>query len=94
VALGILGGLLGIYALPITSEGWLTDRVGWIPRILACLSALLFFVPRISLGWLGQAWSDLIIPAWGTQVLGIAILLLILIAHRVARASGPREITA
>ncbi|MCF8107912.1 MAG: TRAP transporter permease [Desulfohalobiaceae bacterium] len=54
IILGILGGFAGIYALTVTAEGWLFDRVGWLTRLLMVPCALLIFHPDLGtdlVGW-------------------------------------------
>ena len=45
IAWGILKGFAGIFMLTITTEGYLFARIGFLGRILACLSAILIFHP-------------------------------------------------
>ena len=55
ITLGILGGLAGIYALTVTAEGWLFDRVGWLTRGIMVPCALLIFHPALETDLTGWA---------------------------------------
>ena len=57
----------GIYALTITTEGWLIERVGIPMRVLMVLSSLLFFMPGLHV--LGVR-----LPYVATHILGWVIL--------------------
>ncbi len=51
---GVAGGFAGIYALTVTTEGWMTNRVGWVMRALMAAVALLMFHPDLItdlIGW-------------------------------------------
>jgi TRAP-type uncharacterized transport system fused permease subunit len=50
---GILSGFLGLYALTISSEGWMLEKVGWPTRIACSAAALLMFHPDIWTSVLG-----------------------------------------
>jgi len=52
---GIARGFLGIYALTITTEGFLFSRVGILGRLLAAASAVLLFYPRVETDVVGVA---------------------------------------
>ena len=45
VTLSIVGGFAGIYALTVTTEGWLFERVGWPTRIIMAVAAVGLFHP-------------------------------------------------
>ncbi len=54
IVLGIVGGFAGIYALTITTEGWMIERVGWPTRIVMAICAGMLFHPAIltdCIGW-------------------------------------------
>ena len=73
VVLCILGGFAGIFALTISTEGWLLEQVGWSMRALMVICAFLFFVPGLHFFGMNlpQLASQLI--AWG--ILGGGIVL-------------------
>lgn len=55
IVTGIVSGFGGLYALTISTEGWILERVGWTTRALCMGAALLQFHPDMwtsSLGWL------------------------------------------
>jgi len=79
ILLSIVGGFAGIYALTITTEGWLISRVGWPIRIIAAICALLFFVPGLKTTVLGL---NLNLPYFITHLLGWGILALVYFTHR------------
>lgn len=72
ITLAIVGGFAGIFALTVTTEGWLLQKVGLPMRILMALSAFLFFVPGLSLDW---SLMKLSLPQWSTQMVAWVILL-------------------
>ncbi|MCF8032424.1 MAG: TRAP transporter permease [Desulfarculaceae bacterium] len=43
----VTGGFVGIYALTVTTEGWMLGRTGWPVRILMGIAALMMFHPDI-----------------------------------------------
>ena len=54
IVLSILGGFAGIYALTVSTEGWMFDRVGWVTRIVSGGCAVLLFHPDLTtdlIGW-------------------------------------------
>jgi TRAP-type uncharacterized transport system fused permease subunit len=71
IVLAILGGFAGIYALTITTEGWLLIEVKWPMRLLMAICALLFFVPGLNMSLSGWAFS---VPQWVTQLIAWVIL--------------------
>jgi TRAP transporter 4TM/12TM fusion protein len=72
IVMGIVGGFAGIYALTITTEGWITLKIGWPTRIMMGFCALLFFMPGLSLDqWPLPAIS---LPQWVTHLTGWIIL--------------------
>jgi len=72
ILLGIVGGFAGIYALTITTEGWILDEAGWPLRSMMAASALLFFTPGLSLDW---SWLKFGLPQWATHLAAWALLL-------------------
>jgi len=55
IIIGIAGGFAGIYALTVTTEGWMIDRVGWPTRIVMAVCAGMLFHPAIItdlIGWI------------------------------------------
>jgi TRAP transporter 4TM/12TM fusion protein len=80
ILLSILGGFAGIYALTITTEGWLFTKVGWPVRIVMCICALLFFAPGLDISFVR---FSLNLPNWATFLAGLAILIVVLLLHRV-----------
>ena len=52
IILGILGGFGGIYALTVTTEGWMIDRVKWPTRIIMAVCAGMLFHPNL--------WTDFV----------------------------------
>lgn len=79
IVLSIVGGFAGIYALTITTEGWLMSRVNWGVRIMAAICALFFFVPGLKTTVLGL---NLNLPYFITHLLGWAILAAVYFTHR------------
>jgi TRAP-type uncharacterized transport system fused permease subunit len=79
ILLGIVGGFAGIYALTITTEGWCLARVGWPPRILMGICAMLFFVPGLKLAAVGL---NLNLPYWLTHLAAWMLLIGFTLAHR------------
>ncbi len=54
IVMSILGGFAGIYALTVTTEGWMFERVGWLTRIVMGACAVLLFHPDLVtdlIGW-------------------------------------------
>ena len=80
ILLSILGGFAGIYALTVTTEGWLLFKVGWPVRILMGICAFLFFAPGLDAALAG---FSLNLPNWSTFVAGLAILTVVILVHRV-----------
>jgi TRAP transporter 4TM/12TM fusion protein len=55
IVLSIIGGFAGIYALTVTTEGWMFERVGWLTRIVMGASAVGLFHPGLMTdlgGWI------------------------------------------
>ena len=71
ITLAIVGGFAGIYALTVTTEGWLLEKTGWPLRFLMALAALLFFMPGLSLNW---SLLSLSLPQWSTQMAAWVLL--------------------
>ncbi len=91
ILLAILGGFAGIYALTITTEGWIIRAVGWPTRVLMALCAFLFFTPGLSLGWLGL---DIGLPNWLTQSVAWGLLALVYLGHRAKQGKLAQEVAA
>jgi TRAP transporter 4TM/12TM fusion protein len=52
---GVAGCFAGIYALTVTTEGWMLDKVGWPTRIFMAAVAIAMFHPDImtdAIGWI------------------------------------------
>jgi len=80
IVLGVVGGFAGIYALTITTEGWMIDKVGWPMRIAMGFCAILFFVPGLSLDyWVLPA---ITLPQWATHFMAWALLVTGIVWHR------------
>jgi TRAP transporter 4TM/12TM fusion protein len=77
IVLAVTGGFAGIYALTVTTEGWMAAKVSWPVRILAGFCALLFFMPGLDLDFI-----SLSLPQWMTQVAAWALLAAIISVHR------------
>jgi TRAP transporter 4TM/12TM fusion protein len=71
IVLAVIGGFAGIYALTISTEGWLLTKVKWPTRIFTAFCALLFFVPGLNLSLNGWTLS---LPQWATQLVAWIIL--------------------
>jgi TRAP-type uncharacterized transport system fused permease subunit len=78
IALAIIGGFAGIYALTVTTEGWLLNKVGWPVRILMAICALLFFTPGLDVSFAGLR---LDLPQWVTFLTAFVILVAVLFIH-------------
>lgn len=79
ITLSVIGGFAGIYALTITTEGWLISRVGWSIRIIAAICALFFFVPGLKTTLFG---FNLNLSYFITHLLGWGILAAVYFTHR------------
>jgi TRAP-type uncharacterized transport system fused permease subunit len=71
IVLAILGGFAGIYALTISTEGWLLIKVKWPIRVFTAFCALLFFVPGLNINLGGWVFS---VPQWVTHLTAWVIL--------------------
>jgi len=60
--MGIIGGFGGIYALTVTTEGWMFEKVGWLTRVIMAVCALALFHPNLMTDLLG--WVILAIMVW------------------------------
>lgn len=78
IILSIIGGFAGIYALTITTEGWLLANVKWPMRVLMGFSALLLFVPGLNMSFTGWGFN---FPHWVTQLIGWIILIPVIFIH-------------
>ncbi len=78
ITASVIGGFGGIYALTVTTEGWMLDRVGWPMRVLMAAVALMLFDPNLL--------TDLV--GWAVFV----VVLLLHIRH--VRRSKPKEAIA
>ena len=88
IILSIIGGFAGIYALTITTEGWLISRVGWTIRVMMAVCALFFFVPGLKTALFG---IKLNLPYLFTHLVGWVILVVGYFLHR-ARHSRLNEV--
>jgi len=79
IVLAIVGGFAGIYALTITTEGWIIAGVDWPLRILTAICAFLFFTPGLDLGFMGLGVK---LPNWATHAGAWVILLTVYLVHR------------
>lgn len=86
IALGVVGGFAGIFALTVATEGWLYSAVGWPTRIFMTFCALLFFVPGLKLTVLGSAFNLPYIVTHGMAWLMFVGVLLIQRAHSASLA--------
>ena len=91
IALAIIGGFAGIYALTITTEGWLLTRVNWSMRILMGFCALLFFVPGLNISLSSWTFS---LPQWVTQLIAWVILAPAVGLHYVRNREAVQEVPA
>jgi TRAP-type uncharacterized transport system fused permease subunit len=55
IAMGIAGGFAGIYALTVTTEGWMLAKVGWLMRIFMAAVAVMLFHPDLRTDLVGWA---------------------------------------
>ena len=55
IIISILATFAGIYALTVTTEGWMIERAGWSIRIAALASAALLFHPGLLTNVIGLA---------------------------------------
>ena len=56
IVTSVVGGFVGIYALTVTTEGWMLERAGWLLRAGMGVVALLMFHPSLmtdAIGWAG-----------------------------------------
>ncbi|MGD8563544.1 MAG: TRAP transporter permease [Desulfarculaceae bacterium] len=54
IVTAVAGGFAGIYALTVTTEGWMLQKVGWIMRIIMAAVAVMLFHPDLItdlVGW-------------------------------------------
>ena len=91
IILAIIGGFAGIYALTITTEGWLLISVNWPMRLLMGVCALLFFVPGLSIGLSGWGFN---LPQWVTQLIAWAILAPAVAFHYTRNRAAVQEVHA
>jgi len=52
---GVAGAFAGIYALTVTTEGWMLAKVGWPTRVFMGIVAVLMFFPDLTtdlIGWI------------------------------------------
>ncbi|MFH2125521.1 MAG: TRAP transporter fused permease subunit, partial [Pseudomonadota bacterium] len=55
IVTGVAGGFAGIYALTVTTEGWMLDKVGWPTRVFMAIVAVMMFHPDLItdlIGWI------------------------------------------
>jgi TRAP transporter 4TM/12TM fusion protein len=55
IVMGIAGGFAGIYALTVTTEGWMLAKVGWLMRIFMAAVAVMLFHPDLRTDLVGWA---------------------------------------
>ena len=79
IILAVVGGFAGIYALTVTTEGWLISEVAWPMRILMAVCALLFFVPGLDIALAGFVFK---LPNLLTQLAAWLILGAVYFSHR------------
>jgi len=53
VVLAIISGTLGIIALSIAMQGFIQERISWIPRLSFLISGMLIFIPGIYSSYAG-----------------------------------------
>ncbi len=54
IIMAVIGGFGGIYALTVTTEGWMLERANWIIRLGCAIAAVLMFHPDLTtdlVGW-------------------------------------------
>lgn len=91
IILSIIGGFAGIYALTITTEGWLLTGVNWPMRFLMGFSALLFFVPGLNISLSSWGFN---MPQWVTQLIAWVILAPTIVLHYTRNRETVREVPA
>jgi TRAP transporter 4TM/12TM fusion protein len=91
IVLAILGGFAGIYALTITTEGWLLTEVKWPMRFLMAFCALLFFVPGLNMSLSGWAFS---VPNWASHLIAWVILAPAVAWHYIRNREVVQEVTS
>jgi TRAP transporter 4TM/12TM fusion protein len=79
ITLAIVGGFAGIYALTITTEGWIISKIGWPLRIFMALCAFLFFTPGIDFVISGFAIK---LPNWLTHLSAWCIFSVVYFIHK------------
>ncbi len=87
ILFAVVGGFAGIYALTITTEGWIVARVGWPLRLLMAVCALLFFVPGLDFSLAGMAVR---LPNWLTQLAAWLLLGTVYLSHRYKSGKGQK----
>jgi TRAP transporter 4TM/12TM fusion protein len=55
IVMGIAGGFAGIYALTVTTEGWMLAKVGWLMRVFMAAVAIMLFHPDLRTDLVGWA---------------------------------------
>lgn len=90
VILSIIGGFAGIYALTITTEGWILTGVNWPFRFLMAFCALLFFVPGLNISFSSWAFS---LPQWVTQLIAWVILVPAIVFHYTRNREAVQEVS-
>jgi TRAP transporter 4TM/12TM fusion protein len=55
IIMAVIGGVGGIYALTVTTEGWMLGKVGWPLRIVCAVAAVLMFHPDLVTDLVGWA---------------------------------------
>jgi TRAP transporter 4TM/12TM fusion protein len=55
IIMAVIGGFGGIYALTVTTEGWMIERVGWPLRIVCAAAAVAMFHPSYTTDLTGWA---------------------------------------
>jgi TRAP transporter 4TM/12TM fusion protein len=91
IVLSIIGGFAGIYALTITTEGWLLTKVNWPMRILMAFCALVFFVPALNISLGGLSLSS---PQLATHLLAWIILIPSVSWHYIRNREKVQEVAS
>ena len=94
ISLGIVGGFAGIYALTVTTEGWMLKKVAWPMRVLTGFSAFLFFVPGLNLNLSALDLGRLTAPQWAVQLVAWIFLGCAVFVHRSRNKRAAREVSS
>jgi len=91
IVLAILGGFAGIYALTISTEGWLLVEVKWPVRVFTAFCALLFFLPGLNISLSGWDFS---LPQWVTHFTAWVILTPAVAWHYIRNRGVAQEVAS